>query len=188
MRASLLAAVCLGLSAAACGNAASHSASGPGTHPGGTTSTSTSSAPGTGGPTGGGRNSFRGAVVSAGGAYAGEGGRSAVELEVRGTGASRPIKLAFLSLPCLRAPQCVQLDGTLTGRISTQPRGVPDTGRSFAITATGRLTTLGQVKARGIIQGTGFIARGHEQLRAGPGQVRDAALHAVRRRHVDYRT
>jgi hypothetical protein len=164
MRASLLAAVCLGLSVSACGSAASHSASGPGAHAGASTSASAWSATGTGRPSGGGPNSFRGSVSSASGAYAGEGGRSAVALEVRGRGASRPIKLTFRSLPCQGAPQCVQLDGTLTGRISTQPRGVPDTGRSFAIRATGRLTTLGHVSARGIIQGTGFIAHGHVLL------------------------
>jgi hypothetical protein len=58
----------------------------------------------------------------------------------------------------------VQLDGTLMGEIAARRAGPPDTGRSFSVTASGRLTTLGTVTATGIVQGTGFIARGHEVL------------------------
>jgi hypothetical protein len=166
MRAFLVAAIWLGLTAAACGSAAPHSRSqrAPGSQPGHTTTASQTS-PGAGQTSDGAAgNSFRGSVASASGAYAGEGGRVEVTLQARGSGVSRPITLVFRSLPCRGAPQCVQLDGALTGHIVARPGGPPDTGRSFTITAAGRLTTLGHVSAAGIEHGTGFIARGHELL------------------------
>lgn len=103
-------------------------------------------------------------MSAASGAYSGEGGRAQVSLYLGGSGASRPVSLVFRSLPCQGAPQCVQLDGVLSGRMMRRPGGIPDTGQSDSITASGRLTTLGRVTATGVSQGTGFIARGHELL------------------------
>jgi hypothetical protein len=157
MRASLLAAGVLALMGGACGSASSRSPSRP--VPPNQTGTTTSQT-----NAGAGQDSFRGGVTSASGAYAGEGGRAEVLLHTRGAGSSRPVTLTFRSLPCQGAPQCVQLDGTLNGRIVTRPGGVPDTGRSSSVTATGRLTTLGSVTAAGIVHGTGFISQGHELL------------------------
>jgi hypothetical protein len=166
------AAALVGLSAAGCGVAA-HSATdrGAGTQsaPSGPGTTTAPGPGGSGGQTGQGggaasRDTFQGSVASASGAYAGEGGRAGISVQVRGSGVKRPVKLVFHSLPCQGAPQCVQLDGTLTGEITAGPRGVPDTGRSFSVMATGRLTTLGRVTATGTGHGTGFIARGHELL------------------------
>ncbi len=147
MRASLVA-VWLVLFTAACGSATSRSHA-----PTRVPSRSTA-----------GRNSFQGTVISATGAYAGEGGRAEVTVQTRGGGTRRPVKLAFRSLPCQGSPQCVQLDGTLAGTIEARARGVPDTGRVLTVSATGRLTTLGAVTAAGTAHGTGFIARGHELL------------------------
>ncbi len=162
----LVAAVWLALTAGACGSAAppAHSGRAPAPRPGDTT-TAGQTSPGAGQTSdGAARDSFRGSVASASGAYAGEGGRVELSLQVRGSGVSRPITLVFRSLPCRGAPQCVQLDGALTGHLVALPGGPPDTGRGFTITAAGRLTTLGHVTAAGIGHGTGFIARGHELL------------------------
>jgi len=148
----------LALAIAACGKASSHSVSRPA--PGADAGASTSA----GHTSTGARNSFQASVTSATGVYSGEGGRAQVLLQIRGSGPRRATKLVFRSLPCQGAPQCVQLDGVLTGVITARPGPVPDAGRSFVIAATGRLTTLGHVRATGIGHGTGFIARGHELL------------------------
>lgn len=177
MRVPLVAAVSLALMAAACGSAASHSPSGttPATQTGTTTTGQTNA--------GGRRDVFRGEVTSASGVFAGEGGRAEVLLQTRGSRFNRPVTLTFHSLPCRGVPQCVQLDGALSGRIVTRTGGVPDTGRSFAITAMGHLTTLGTVTAAGIGHGTGFINRGHEELaitlRSRSGRIAFRALSGV---------
>lgn len=168
MRASLIAAASLALTGVACATTTKTVVrTSPGTGPGGPGTTTAPAPGGSGGQPGqgaGAGSNFRASVASASGAYAGEGGRAEISVQAHGSGASRPVKLAFRSLPCRGAPQCVQLDGTLVGAIATRRAGPPDVGRSFSVTANGRLSTLGRVTATGIGHGTGFIARGRETL------------------------
>jgi hypothetical protein len=63
------------------------------------------------------------------------------------------------------AQGCTELDGVLSGRLSSSPGGPPDTGHAYALTAAGRVLRLGHVTARGELEGTGFIAHGYELMK-----------------------
>ncbi|MFL5822406.1 MAG: hypothetical protein ACJ764_03080 [Solirubrobacteraceae bacterium] len=147
-------AICLGLVSAACTAAASSSSSGTtaprGGHPG---SHSTPR-----------RDRFRGSIVSATGKYAGDTGRAAIYLHPRGSGKSRVVRIVFRGSPCGTASQCLDLRGRLVGKLIRSAQGVPDTGSHYALVASGKLTQLGSVTARGAVQGTGFISHGHERM------------------------
>lgn len=174
--ASALLVVCLGMVLAACnagasstavGHASNHNGSaGGGTGGlGGSTSRSGSASGGStshGAPA---RDTFLASIVSGTGAYSGASGRVRISLHPRGSGRRRTTRMAFQPA-CRRTHGCkTRLKGTLRGTLTAAGRHLPDTGSQDTLTGGGRISPLGNARARGWVQGTGFIAHGHELMR-----------------------
>jgi hypothetical protein len=112
------------------------------------------------------RDRFSGRITGATGALRGRGGGLRIDLNVPASGArQRRLVLTFRAAGCGNADHCLKLSGTLHGTLTAEPGRIPDAGSSFAVHATGRLRPLGMVTATGTVHGTGFTARGYEQLR-----------------------
>jgi len=60
---------------------------------------------------------------------------------------------------------CTELNGVLSGTLTQAAPRVPDVGRGFNLSGTGRVSPLGHATLRGGVSGTGFIAHGHELMR-----------------------
>ncbi|MGI8800929.1 MAG: hypothetical protein ACR2KV_01985 [Solirubrobacteraceae bacterium] len=112
---------------------------------------------------------FTGAIVSGTGHYANY--RGAVRLVLRAPAATTsrlPFTLTLSGPACsgqaLHAPRhCVSLAGKLTGSAFVSMSN-PDVGRSFALTALGKITPLGHVSVTGTSHSLGFIAHGRIPL------------------------
>ncbi len=111
------------------------------------------------------RDSFTGTIISGTGTYSHARGRVRVNLHPRGSGRARPTRVVVIGL-CGEAQQgCTELHGRLDGTLSAAGARVPDVGHGFNLAGAGRVSPLGQVTLRGGVSGTGFIARGHEEMR-----------------------
>jgi len=108
---------------------------------------------------------FTGRITAATGKFAGDRDVVTIILAPGRGQATRHLTATITGAACTGKPHCVQLAGKLTGTITSGPIRVPDVGRSFAIAATGTIKPLGHVSATGTVQGTGFIANGHESLK-----------------------
>jgi hypothetical protein len=168
--------VCLVLALGACGagGSSTQSSGGPG---------------GRGGPPRGGdsappRDTFMGSIISGAGAYA-DRHQAVVKVFIHphGSGERRLVRLVFASRCGGSSSGCISLNGTAQGRLTGSPRGVPDVGRSYSLSATGRIGSLGRVLIRGEVVGTGFISHAHELLKltltAMSGQVTIVAYSAM---------
>ncbi len=111
------------------------------------------------------KDAFSGQISASSGRFSADTGNVAIDL-APGSSAQTPRKLtiAFHRRGCGRKRHCVHLSGTLTGRLTVNFPRIPDVGQSFTIHASGRLKPLGHVSAQGLVNGTGFIARGRETL------------------------
>jgi hypothetical protein len=103
---------------------------------------------------------FAGTIVSGTGAYRHATGHMAIVVRLS-SGATR-VSLALTGRRCSAAP-CVSLSGRLTGT-AERLRRPPDAGAAATLSATGRLTAIGGVRAGGTLRGTGFIRNGRETL------------------------
>ncbi len=115
------------------------------------------------------RDSFAGAVKGTGGSYSGDHGTVRALLLVgdgRGgsDGASRGLVVRIRDRDCGESAHCFELTGKLTGKLTAEP-SIPDAGQSFKVRVSGIVAPLGHVSVAGTVHGTGFIARGREQLR-----------------------
>lgn len=159
--------------AAGCGAAATHSSGTAGSGHGGQTTQGVPQRLA-------GRDYFTGSIRSGSGAYAGNTGRIHIYLQPTGRGLRRSATITLAGLPCTGATHCLDLSGRLGGTLTASAVHIPDVGRGYALTGTGSVHPLGRVTGRGQVQGTGFIARGHESLTltltGGSGSVTVQAL------------
>jgi hypothetical protein len=152
-------AVGLGLVLAACNASA---VSTPAAHTPAHTPARHPSGRGRGGPP---RDTFVGSIVSATGAYSGYRGQARVYLHPSGSGRTRPARVVLRADCVTSRGHCrAKLDGTLRGTLTAAGRTLPDTGIRDILRANGRIGPLGNATARGWVQGTGFIAHGHELM------------------------
>ena len=116
-------------------------------------------------PNVGAKDTFHGRVASATGRYRGAAGKVDIYIIASGSGTSpRTVKLVLAGHPCGTARHCIKLSGTVTGVLIGQPTH-PDVGQRFTISAAGTIKSLGgHVAASGTVDGTGFIARGQEEM------------------------
>lgn len=112
------------------------------------------------------KDSFQGRITEATGKFKGDHGSVAIYLHVpRSDAATRKLKLTIAGRGCQGTNQCLMLDGAPTGTITTRPGSNPDTGKRFTIEASGTVTPMGQTSVSGTGNGTGFLVKGHEQMR-----------------------
>jgi hypothetical protein len=104
-------------------------------------------------------------IASGRGSFSGAKGRLTIYLHPRGSGKARSVRVVIQGHCRAAAQGCTQLDGELSGRLSSSRGGPPDTGREYLLTGTGRIGPLGQVTVRGEVAGAGFIAHGHELMK-----------------------
>jgi hypothetical protein len=110
------------------------------------------------------KDSFGGSIASASGAFKKDQGHLWIAVSAGQSSTNdRPVTLTLKGRRCRRAVRCVKLIGTLAGTL-TGMASIPDGGRSFLLSATGRVKPLGRVSATGQVHGTGFILRGHETM------------------------
>jgi hypothetical protein len=118
------------------------------------------------------RDSFSGKITSATSRYRGDGGKLSLTIETTAPGpASRAATFTLSGRACHRAHQCIRLQGQLKGTITQVRSPIADIGRQFKLAASGDLKPLGQSRATGTAQGTGFILKGTETIQlsvAGP--------------------
>ncbi len=86
-----------------------------------------------------------------------------IYLRSRGSGTQRPVNIVFRDGTCGKT-DCPSLDGTLSGTLAVRPAITPDTGSTFGLKGSGWIAHLGNARAVGTGQGTGFIAHGRETL------------------------
>jgi hypothetical protein len=111
------------------------------------------------------RDSFRGRIASATGAFEGDSGQVAIYMHPRGSGAGpRKLTLTLVGVPCESTNNCLALNGTAKGTLTTRS-SIPDTGMRFTIHASGAVTPMGETSATGHVHGTGFTAKGRERMR-----------------------
>jgi hypothetical protein len=104
---------------------------------------------------------FSSRVATASGAYRSDTGASQIAV-VPGSGSKVTITLRGAS--CRGKRRCVAPSGTLRGTMTRTGALIPDIGMTYAVAASGRLTSIGAVRATGTLHGTGFIMHGHESL------------------------
>jgi hypothetical protein len=126
------------------------------------------------------KDTFNGHIASASGGVRADHGNVTILIHAaQATAATRRAELTLVSPTCGRRKHCLRLLGTLTGTLTAQAT-IPDVGRRYAIVATGTITSLGRVSARGEADGVGFIREGRERLsltlRTGSDRVTIAAL------------
>src|SRR5262249_50581395 len=111
------------------------------------------------------RDAFSGRITARTGSFRGDHGHATVDLAVPASGAAtRRLTLTIHGRLCDTSNHCLRLTGHLKGTITVLANTIPDTGRRFTIRAAGFIRRLGHVRVRGIVVGTGFIRRGHEDL------------------------
>jgi hypothetical protein len=113
------------------------------------------------------RDSFTGTITAGTGRYVHRRGTTAIYLHLGSRSTTvRSLDLALRGRACKQAPRCLRLSGTVSGVLMLVSRHLPaDIGRGFSVRAGGSVAPLGQVTLRGTGHGSGFIARGREQLR-----------------------
>lgn len=110
------------------------------------------------------RDLFAGAIGPGSGAFSGASGHVKVAL-VPGAGSGNVRRVVVtLSGHLCRRGRCRTIGGRLHGSLARPAHQVPDTGQRFTLQLTGKVAPLGTVSANGRVNGTGFIARGHETL------------------------
>jgi hypothetical protein len=111
------------------------------------------------------KHSFSGRISGATGSYRGDGGTVAIELSVpSNSNRTRPVTAKLRGNPCGRAPNCLRLRGKVDGTLTAIPGRVADVGARFSLKATGAVAALGRTAVKGTVNGTGFIASGHERM------------------------
>lgn len=110
-------------------------------------------------------DTFRATITGAEGDRTGDRGSATVLLTrgATGAGGAVAVSITFQGDACHRAAHCLRIGGRLAGRMTPQT-SLPDTGRSYRITAVGALTPLGHVTATGTAAGPGFIRSGRARL------------------------
>jgi hypothetical protein len=108
------------------------------------------------------RDTFTGSIVSGTGAYSGHHGRVKIYLHPSGSGPQRPVQVVLRGACAAGNGSCTNLTGSLSGTLKRSGRQLADAGEHFTLTGAGRVSPLGHATGRGTVQGTGFIARGHE--------------------------
>jgi hypothetical protein len=126
---------------------------------------------------------FTGTVSAATGAYARNAGTVVITLAVPTTDAgTRSLTLSVRPGACPASGTCLRLSGKPAGTLTSRAT-VPDAGFHYRIRASGRVSSLGHVKASGTIQCPGNIGAGHEtmtlKLRANNGSVTITATSPV---------
>jgi hypothetical protein len=110
------------------------------------------------------QDTFTAQIDAATGRLRGARGRLTVYLHPGPGSSSRRVTIVLRSARCTPHSRCLSLDGRLSGTITRRSGGVPDTGRSYALSARGRVSPIGSASAAGVVRGTGFVARGRESL------------------------
>jgi hypothetical protein len=100
------------------------------------------------------KDSFSGRVVQGSGRFARDRGNVKVLLQ---PGAGVSVRRVTVTMTGVVA-------GALTGKL-TQRAGLPDVGRTFAVTGSGDVKPLGHVTAAGTVTGVGNARFGYETLR-----------------------
>jgi hypothetical protein len=100
------------------------------------------------------KDSFSGRVAQGSGRLAGDRGNIKVRLQ---PGAGVSVRRVVITVTGVLA-------GALKGKL-TQRAGLPDVGRTFAVTGSGNVKRLGHVTAAGTVTGVGNARFGHETLR-----------------------
>ena len=100
------------------------------------------------------KDSFSGRVIQGSGRLAGDRGNVKILLQ---PGAGVSVRRVTVIVTGVAA-------GTLKGRL-TERGGLPDVGRTFALTGSGDVKPLGRVTAAGTVSGVGNARFGHETLR-----------------------
>ncbi len=111
------------------------------------------------------RDTFVGSISSVKGPLHGYRGNMTITLSAPVATGARRLRLTFHPRACPAQRRCVLLAGRLTGTLTAVASQIPDTGAGFTVEASGPITPLGHLSARGTAHGTGFIAQGHESLR-----------------------
>lgn len=128
------------------------------------------------------RDSFRGQIRSATGAYSGHTGRVVIYLHPTGKGPRRSVTVTFIGSSCPGGTSCLELSGAVTGTLASATGHIPDVGHSYSLSGSGTVHPIGRAMIRGVVTGTGFIQHGQETLTltvtGGSGSVTLAALSA----------
>jgi hypothetical protein len=110
------------------------------------------------------KDMFTGVIETATGSFEADHGRVRISLRPEhSTSAVRSVTVGLTALQCRARKRCLKLSGDLTGTLVAR-RSLPDTGSTFAIHAGGTLARIGRAVGTGVVEGTGFIARGRERL------------------------
>jgi hypothetical protein len=129
------------------------------------------------------RDAFSGRITARTGVLQGDRGHATADLAVTGSrAATRRLTITIRGRLCDKSKHCVGLTGHLKGTITALADTIPDIGRSFTIRAAGVIRRFGHVRVSGRVDGTGFIARGHESLHlTATGHAGRLALYAQSR-------
>ena len=106
------------------------------------------------------------------------------DLESRTVPSASLLRPVFGAALVSHAAHDIGLPGAIHGTLTARP-GMPDTGAHYTVSGSGWLLGLGQVSVTGSLQGTGFIAQGHESpVRPHPtgGLIARAFIDDARRR------
>jgi hypothetical protein len=110
------------------------------------------------------RDTFTGSIVSGTGAYSRAHGRVKIYLHPSGSGQQRPVHVVLRGACAAGSGGCTNLTGSLSGTLKRSGRQLADAGQHFTLTGAGRVSPLGHATGHGSVQGTGFIALGHELM------------------------
>jgi hypothetical protein len=110
------------------------------------------------------KDSFKGRILAGASRYAGARGKVTIYLHLHGAGPTRSGTITIRGR-CAGAPHCLDLHGKLIGSLTPTAGGLPDVGHAYALRAKGKVSPLGTVTMSGTAHGTGFIARGREEIR-----------------------
>jgi hypothetical protein len=105
---------------------------------------------------------FSGMITSATGRYAGDHGH--VVINDGPMSGYRGGRLLISGRACHGAGHCLALSGTPSGAMTPKGHPLPDTGFTYTVRATGRVSPLGRVSVSGLLQVPGFVACPHQTL------------------------
>jgi hypothetical protein len=88
-----------------------------------------------------------------------------VYLHPRGAGVRRTVEVVLRGGCGAQQAACLDLNGVLTGTLTRSGHQIPDTGQGYTLSGSGSVQPLGQARASGGVEGTGFISRGQELMR-----------------------
>lgn len=108
-------------------------------------------------------DAFTGRMVRGTGRLTGDRASVRFDLHVGSSSRTRKLSMVLTSPPCHGGRHCLSLTGTLKGAL-VRMAGLPDRGRTFALSASGTLKPLARATATGTVTGTGNIRFGHESL------------------------